>query len=352
MDRNSKKFTTLSLSELQSTLNDNVFVMMRYRSDDHFRMIEESIRETLTAFGLNARFAKDSAIVDDLWDNIVYYIDHCRYGIAVFEDIDERYFNPNISLELGYMYAQGKRCLLLKERRMPRLPTDICGRIYRDFDALNLKVSIQEQISEWCKNDLRINRVGEGDLSQPNMSITFDSRTEDPEFRTWGVFASDGRFTEHISLDQISDVNHTPSSSNSFLRLVARGTESVGVNRNFQLLQGRARFQYRAVISMAENRNLLFCMIPMQGELNDLIEVGASQREELENAYSPYRVRYFVPEVQIGNQDWQWAEIDFDFHEIPSASYSIFAPRINEGCPRPGPGELHIRSLEILIPKR
>ena len=55
-----------------------------------------------------ARFAKDRALVDGLWDNIVLYMRHCRFGLVVFEDIDEREFNPNISLELGYMYALGR----------------------------------------------------------------------------------------------------------------------------------------------------------------------------------------------------------------------------------------------------
>ena len=88
--------------------------MMRYRTSPHFKEIEDCLRDTLSEFGLIARLAKDRAIVDDLWENIVLYMRHSRFGIALFEDIDEREFNPNISLELGYMYALGKRCLLLK----------------------------------------------------------------------------------------------------------------------------------------------------------------------------------------------------------------------------------------------
>ena len=152
-----EKSTTQStlLSEIQKTADRNVFVMMRYRSEKHFSEIESSIRVALSRYGLIARLAKDGSVVDDLWENITNYMRFCRFGIAVFEDIDEREFNPNISLELGYMYALNKRCLLLKEKRMPRLPVDICGRIYRDFDALNIQASIQEQVSEWCVRDLR-----------------------------------------------------------------------------------------------------------------------------------------------------------------------------------------------------
>ena len=103
--------TTL-LSELEKSSEHNVFVMMRYRSTDHFKVIEATIRQALSKYGLIARLAKDASLSDDLWENIQHYMRYCRFGIAVFEEIDEREFNPNISLELGYMYALKRRCLL------------------------------------------------------------------------------------------------------------------------------------------------------------------------------------------------------------------------------------------------
>ena len=139
------------LSELKQSSEHNVFVMMRYRASDHFRQIETVIRETLSKYGLTARLAKDAALSDDLWGNIEIYMRYCRFGIAVFEEIDEREFNPNISLELGYMYALTRRCLLLKDRHMPRLPTDICGRIYRSFDTHLLAESLAEKIQNGAR---------------------------------------------------------------------------------------------------------------------------------------------------------------------------------------------------------
>ena len=112
------------IEELQKTSNSNVFVMMRYRSAVQFQQIEDAIRRASSEFGLTALFAKDRALVEDLWENIQIYMRFSRYGVAVFEEIDEREFNPNISLELGYMYAHNRRCLLLKDRRMPLMPTD------------------------------------------------------------------------------------------------------------------------------------------------------------------------------------------------------------------------------------
>ena len=101
-----------------SPYEKNVFVMMRYRNKEHFKEIESTIRDVLDSYDLKARLAKDKAYTDDLWGNIEIYMHGCKYGIVVFEEIDEREYNPNISLELGYMYALGKRCLLLKEERM------------------------------------------------------------------------------------------------------------------------------------------------------------------------------------------------------------------------------------------
>jgi hypothetical protein len=121
----------------------------------------------------------------------------------------------------------------------------------------------------------------------------------------------------------------------------------MGLNKSFPELCGRLRFEYKAISSQAVNPNLLFCVIPMQGRQSDLLEIGAKNRSEPANAYSPYRIRYFVPEAEIGDGEWHTTELTFDFRSITSATYGIFAPRINEGCPRPGPGILQLRNIQL-----
>jgi len=345
-----EKSTTQStlLSEIQKTADRNVFVMMRYRSEKHFSEIESSIRVALFRYGLIARLAKDGSVVDDLWENITNYMRFCRFGIAVFEDIDEREFNPNISLELGYMYALNKRCLLLKEKRMPRLPVDICGRIYRDFDALNIQASIQEQVSEWCVRDLGLTpSVEPRGTGEARFVVVFDNAAEDPEFRTWGTYCTAGFFSRNIRTRYDVPPDDTGRAM-PVLELQADGSESVGVNKDFPHMRGRMRFVYMALSSGAVNPNLLFCMIPMKGAPSDLVEVGARTMDEPGNAYSPYRVRYFVPDGHIGDSQWHEGTIDFDFTSTPTAAYSIFAPRLNEGCPRPGPGRMLVREIQLL----
>jgi hypothetical protein len=136
----------------------NVFVMMRFRPAEHFKKIHSTIVHELAKYGLKAHRADDRVYPedDDLWNNICVYIAGCKYGIAVFEDFDEREFNPNVPLEYGMMRAWGKRVLLLKEQRMPKLPSDVTGKLYKSFDMMQIEESIKSQIEVWIKRDLKL----------------------------------------------------------------------------------------------------------------------------------------------------------------------------------------------------
>ncbi len=41
----------------------------------------------------------------------------CGFGVAVFEGIEEENFNQNVSLEVGYMYALGKKLCCSRTER-------------------------------------------------------------------------------------------------------------------------------------------------------------------------------------------------------------------------------------------
>lgn len=132
----------------------SVFIMMRYRDNEQFSQIEEAIISTLSNCGLQSRLAKNKAYSDDLWDNVRIGMYASKYGLAVFEQIDERDFNPNVAMEIGYMYALGRRILLLKDKRVPTMPTDILGKIYRPFDSYHINQTIEAQIKSWVVQDL------------------------------------------------------------------------------------------------------------------------------------------------------------------------------------------------------
>lgn len=137
-------------------VDKNVFIGMRFQTDKHFKEIHKSIVASLGKHGLIGLRADDKVYPsdDDLWDNVCTYMLGCKYGIFVFEDIDEREFNPNIPLEYGFMRCQNKRLLILKEKRLPSMPTDIIGKLYKPFDIFNISNSIDEQITKWVKSDL------------------------------------------------------------------------------------------------------------------------------------------------------------------------------------------------------
>jgi hypothetical protein len=336
-----------ALDDLEKTFERNVFVMMRYRTSKQFVDIEAALREALTPYNLLARFAKDAALSDDLWDNVKLYMHYSRFGIAVFEEIEEREFNPNISLELGYMYALKRRCLLLKDRHMRPLPTDTCGKIYRNFDSYALTTSIDEAVSEWCTRDLGLGVSGLA--TRHAGQLMFDSDTNDVQFSSWSAFDTTRHFERHIQVVSAEHGVERPGKTRA-LQIQADATEFVGVNKKLRTLFGKTRFTYTARHSEAPVLNLYFVMIPMQREASgdNLQEVGGTRIADPDNAYSPYRKRYYIPHEHIGDGVWHEGEIDFDFRGVPTADYSIFAARINEGCPKPAGGSLLFRSVKVI----
>lgn len=133
-------------------VDKNVFLIMRFRAGEQYEEIVRVLRESFREYGLNVIRADDKDYTGDLWENVCLYMLGSRLAIAVFEEIDQREFNPNIALELGFMMAQNKRCLILKDQRMPRMPTDIVGKLYREFDTYNIADSIQKCVDQWARD--------------------------------------------------------------------------------------------------------------------------------------------------------------------------------------------------------
>lgn len=133
-------------------VDKNVFLIMRFRTGEQYEEIVRVLRESFQEYGLNVIRADDKDYTGDLWENVCLYMLGSRLAIAVFEEIDQREFNPNIALELGFMMAQNKRCLILKDQRMPRMPTDIVGKLYREFDTYNIAASVRKCVDQWARD--------------------------------------------------------------------------------------------------------------------------------------------------------------------------------------------------------
>ncbi len=125
------------------------FIMMRFGTTKAHNEIAQSIRDALSSHKINALRADDKDYHDDLYWNILTYIYGCGFGIAVFERIEQEEFNPNIALEVGYMMALRKPVLLLKDRTLKNLNTDLIGKLYKIFDPQSISETIAPQLQRW-----------------------------------------------------------------------------------------------------------------------------------------------------------------------------------------------------------
>ena len=131
------------------------FIMMQFGKTKAHDKIVEAIRSVLDSHGLIGVKADDKQYHDDLFPNVMTYLYGCGFGIAVFERIEDEEFNPNVSLEVGYMFALGKPVCLLKDETLKTLHTDLIGKLYKDFDPQDPVETIPSKISQWL-SDKRI----------------------------------------------------------------------------------------------------------------------------------------------------------------------------------------------------
>ena len=50
------------------------------------------------------------------------------------------------------MLGRGKQVLLLKDKVLDSLQTDLFGSLYREFDLTDYKKSIRKEVQEWLKD--------------------------------------------------------------------------------------------------------------------------------------------------------------------------------------------------------
>ena len=144
----------------------------------------------------------------------------------------------------------------------------------------------------------------------------------------WNGFASEGASF---------GVSRTAHSGDYALLLKSTSDAVVGINRDRDALmplpRGIAKFWYKAVSSEVEGKNLQVCIIAMN-ESGDS-EVG--------------RKIYVVPPEHVGDGEWHFAEMEFDFKAREDASQIHFAPRINETTTERAVGELLLDDVEVTM---
>lgn len=127
------------------------FVMMQFGNTDLHKKILDTVRQWCEKQGISGLRADDKRYADDLWPNVRTYMHGCGFGIAIFERLTVDEFNPNVSLEVGYMLALGKPVCLLKDSTLQTLQSDLIGRLY---DAFNVQrpISIKPKLDRWIKD--------------------------------------------------------------------------------------------------------------------------------------------------------------------------------------------------------
>ena len=125
------------------------FIMMQFGKTKAHNEIVKAIRKVLDSHGISGVKADDKQYHDDLFPNVMTYLCGCGFGIAVFERIEAEKFNPNVSLEVGYMFAFKKPVCLLKDRTLKTLHTDLVGKLYKAFDPQDPIKTIPDEITQW-----------------------------------------------------------------------------------------------------------------------------------------------------------------------------------------------------------
>ena len=126
--------------------------MMQFTSTPMHEAIVAAIRSTLSKYSITALRADDKEYHDDLFPNVLTYIYGCGFGISVFERLAADDFNPNVSLEVGYMRALRRPVCLLKDKTLQALHTDLVGKLYKSFDPQNPKGSIPPELQKWLED--------------------------------------------------------------------------------------------------------------------------------------------------------------------------------------------------------
>lgn len=146
---------TESLDRFQSENPEyrrNAFIMMQFGQTGAHEKISKAIKNTLENYGITAHRADDKEYHEDLFPNVLTYLHGCSFGIALFERLQSDDFNPNVSLEVGYMRALGRPICLLKDQTLTTLQSDLVGKLYRSFDPQDPTGSIPKVLESWMRD--------------------------------------------------------------------------------------------------------------------------------------------------------------------------------------------------------
>ena len=129
------------------------FLIMRIAATKPLERIVSVIKDTAGKHGLVIIRADENDFHADLWGNVRTLLHGCGFGVAVYERIESDEPNANIGLEVGYLMAMNKPVLLLKDKTVTALHSDLAGKLYKEFDPHDPESNIPEQLTRWLEDN-------------------------------------------------------------------------------------------------------------------------------------------------------------------------------------------------------
>lgn len=129
-----------------------IFVIMPFREE--LNKVYEIIKDIFASKGYSAIRADEKEFTNDLWENVRVYLECCNVAVAVFDKNDQDNYNPNVAIEVGYMLSKGNKVCLLKDKKLPKLPSDLISKMYKEYDSDDVEGTLLEQLELWIRDYL------------------------------------------------------------------------------------------------------------------------------------------------------------------------------------------------------
>ena len=127
----------------------NVNLMIAGTGGDWGETIEALLQRALSRVGLELLRAQDRSYAEDPWQNRCLYMLGCSYGVAVLSPCETDVPQLRPGLDLGFMTALNRPCLMLGEAPAEVMPADVPGTWFRSIDSSAAEESIAQHIWEW-----------------------------------------------------------------------------------------------------------------------------------------------------------------------------------------------------------
>lgn len=136
--------------------NKVAFIMMQFGQTRAHTEITQAVRTSLGMHGIEGVRADDKRYHDHAFFNVLTYLHGCAMGMAIYERIETQTYNPNVALEVGYLFAMRKPGCLLKDETLAMLPAHLVGHLYDPFDPQDPAGTIPALVSRWLSDKVLV----------------------------------------------------------------------------------------------------------------------------------------------------------------------------------------------------